>query len=136
MTGRWIDKKIRAAMESGEFDNLPGKGKPLNLDENPHTPEDWRLAYHVLQSQGVTLPWIDIRREIQQDYEETRRHFRQLYRFADGPEQAQKVKEDFLAAIAALNQRIRDFNLQAPLVTLQLFPLNDEKELAFLTGTE
>ncbi len=33
---RIVEEKIRAAMEAGAFNNLPGKGKPLNLEENPH----------------------------------------------------------------------------------------------------
>jgi hypothetical protein len=29
-----VEKRIREAMEKGEFDNLPGKGEPLDLSEN------------------------------------------------------------------------------------------------------
>lgn len=35
----WIDRQIREAIERGEFDNLPGAGKPLHLDDDP----DWWL---------------------------------------------------------------------------------------------
>ena len=43
-----IEEIIREAMEKGEFDNLPGKGKPLDLDAYFATPEDVRLGYSVL----------------------------------------------------------------------------------------
>ena len=33
----WIDRQIREAMERGEFDDLPGAGRPLHLDDDP----DW-----------------------------------------------------------------------------------------------
>jgi len=36
---------IRSAIERGEFDNLKGKGKPLDLNESFDTPEDIRLSY-------------------------------------------------------------------------------------------
>src|SRR5689334_18044687 len=29
--GSYIDRQIRKAMEDGDFDNLPGEGKPLDL---------------------------------------------------------------------------------------------------------
>ena len=35
----WIDQQIREAQERGEFDNLPGKGRPLDLTPNPHARE-------------------------------------------------------------------------------------------------
>ncbi len=31
-----IDQIIQQAIQDGAFENLPGKGKPLNLDDNPH----------------------------------------------------------------------------------------------------
>ncbi|MGZ3629064.1 MAG: DnaJ family domain-containing protein, partial [Ktedonobacteraceae bacterium] len=33
----YIEEQIHQAQSRGEFDNLPGSGKPLNLDENPFT---------------------------------------------------------------------------------------------------
>ena len=45
-----IDEIIREAMEKGEFDNLPGKGKPLDLEAYFATPADVRLGYSVLKS--------------------------------------------------------------------------------------
>lgn len=47
-----VEEKIREAMANGEFDNLPGKGKPIDLDAYFATPEDVRIAYSVLKSSG------------------------------------------------------------------------------------
>ena len=41
---KWIDQQIREAQERGEFDNLPGKGKPLDLAPNPYAQEQ-ELAF-------------------------------------------------------------------------------------------
>ena len=45
-----IEQQIREAMERGEFDNLSGKGKPLDLDAYFATPEDIRMGYAMLKS--------------------------------------------------------------------------------------
>ncbi|MBI5304849.1 MAG: DUF1992 domain-containing protein [Chloroflexi bacterium] len=59
-----VEKTIREAMERGEFDNLPGKGKPLDLSVNPHTPEDWQLAYKIMRDAGVAPDWVEQGKEI------------------------------------------------------------------------
>jgi DnaJ-like protein len=56
-----VDKQIREAEERGEFDNLPGKGKPLRLD---NWDAEWGMAYHVLKNAGETLPWIALGQDI------------------------------------------------------------------------
>lgn len=35
------DNKLRAAIEAGEFDNLPGFGKPSPLIDEPYDPYWW-----------------------------------------------------------------------------------------------
>lgn len=44
---------IRQAMERGEFDNLAGAGKPIDLSAYFDTPEEIRLAYSVLKNANV-----------------------------------------------------------------------------------
>lgn len=51
-------------MERGEFDNLPGKGKPIDLTEYFETPEEVRLANSVLKSAGMTSREVDLLKEI------------------------------------------------------------------------
>src|SRR5574341_670165 len=66
------EEQIRRAMEEGKFDNLPGKGKPLRLEDNPLEDPEWRLAHHVLRSSGYTLPWIETRRELESEIQAAR----------------------------------------------------------------
>jgi hypothetical protein len=71
MAGRyesWVDKQIREATERGEFDNLPGSGKPLP-DRNEFYDEDWWLKQWIAR-EGITgdtaLPTtLRLRREIE-----------------------------------------------------------------------
>lgn len=60
------ERRIREAQERGEFDNLKGAGKPLNLDNNPYAGE-WELGFHMLKQAGYTLPWIELGKEIEAD---------------------------------------------------------------------
>ncbi|MEW6721231.1 MAG: DUF1992 domain-containing protein [Thermodesulfobacteriota bacterium] len=58
------ERKILEAMENGEFDDLPGKGKPLDLSDDPMVPEDLRLAYKVMRNAGCLPPELELHREI------------------------------------------------------------------------
>src|SRR5262245_50521300 len=60
-----IDKMIREAMERGEFDDLPGKGKPLDLEAYFAAPEDVRLGYSVLKSAGCLPVEVELQKEIE-----------------------------------------------------------------------
>ncbi len=59
-----IDERIREAIEAGEFDNLEGAGKPLDLDDYFNTPEDLRMGYSVLKSAKIVPEEVDRLKEI------------------------------------------------------------------------
>jgi hypothetical protein len=58
-----VEERIKAAQQEGVFDNLPGKGKPLNLDEDSAVPEDLRLTFKVLKNANCLPPEIELRKE-------------------------------------------------------------------------
>jgi hypothetical protein len=59
-----IEEKIQEAMANGEFDNLEGAGKPLNLDEYFAAPADVRVGYSLLKSNKFVPPEIELLKEI------------------------------------------------------------------------
>jgi hypothetical protein len=61
-----VESLIKEAQERGEFDNLPGKGKPIDLTSYFETPEDLRLAQSVLKNAGITPPEVQLLKEIAQ----------------------------------------------------------------------
>ena len=61
-----IERKIKEAQEKGEFDNLPGKGEPLHLDDDSGVPEDLRLAYKILKNADCLPPELELKKEINQ----------------------------------------------------------------------
>ncbi|MEG2172968.1 MAG: DUF1992 domain-containing protein [Desulfovibrionaceae bacterium] len=58
------EQRIREAQEKGEFDLLPGSGKPVVLEDESHIPEDLRMAYKVLRNAGFVPPEVAERKEI------------------------------------------------------------------------
>jgi DnaJ-like protein len=59
-----IEAIIKEAMERGEFDNLPGKGKPIDLTQYFETPEEIRLVNSVLKNAGMTSREVDLLKEV------------------------------------------------------------------------
>jgi uncharacterized protein YutE (UPF0331/DUF86 family) len=60
-----VDEKIKEAITMGEFDNLPGKGKPLNLDAYFATPEHLRMGYSILKSADIIPEEMELLRQIE-----------------------------------------------------------------------
>lgn len=51
-----VERRIQAAIARGEFDNLPGAGRPLALDDDPLVPEELRVACRLLKNAGFMPP--------------------------------------------------------------------------------
>lgn len=61
-----VEERIKKAQEEGLFDDLPGKGKPLELEDDSHVPEDLRLAYKILKNADCLPPELQLKKEIRQ----------------------------------------------------------------------
>jgi len=59
-----VEAAIQEAMARGEFKNLPGQGKPINLTEYFNTPEDVRVAQVMLKNAGMVPLEIELLQEI------------------------------------------------------------------------
>jgi Domain of unknown function (DUF1992) len=59
-----VEEHIQTAMRRGDFDNLPGSGKPLDLSEDPLVPIEVRVAHRILKNAGLVPPEVFERREI------------------------------------------------------------------------
>src|SRR6266545_4582934 len=62
-----IDQIIAKAQADGLMDNLPGQGQPLKLDADDLVRDEDRLAFRMLKSSGFAPPWIEARREIDEE---------------------------------------------------------------------
>jgi hypothetical protein len=61
-----IEERILQAQRRGDFENLPGSGKPLEIEDDRHIPEDLRLAYKILKNADCIPPEIELKKEIHQ----------------------------------------------------------------------
>jgi hypothetical protein len=58
------EARIRDAMVRGDFDDLPGKGKPLELEDLTGVPDDLRAGYLLLKNAGVLPEEMQLRKEM------------------------------------------------------------------------
>lgn len=59
-----VEARIAQAQRAGEFDRLPGAGRPLALDDDRLIPEDLRMAYRILKNAGYVPEEIQARKEV------------------------------------------------------------------------
>lgn len=62
------EQRIQAALGRGEFDNLPGAGRPLELDDDSLVPVHLRMACRILKNAGIVPPEVGTLRELHQLY--------------------------------------------------------------------
>ena len=61
---RLAEQRILEAQRKGEFDDLPGKGKPLELEDLSWVPDELRIGYMVLKNAHVLPPEAEILKDI------------------------------------------------------------------------
>jgi DnaJ homolog subfamily C member 28 len=142
--GSYIDRQIRKAMEEGDFDNLPGQGKPLNLEENEHAPNDMRLAFKILQDNDLAPDWIMQGQDIDTKIDDLLNRLRRAakaYQVAMAAPNAtantranaalswQTVQAKMMASGAKLNQEIAVYNLKVPNGVTHKLALNIQREI-------
>src|SRR3954452_19204512 len=59
----WVDLQIRQAQERGDFDNLPGAGKPIEGLGGDHDPDWWLKKLLERERIAVLPPSIALRKE-------------------------------------------------------------------------
>jgi hypothetical protein len=61
-----VEKHVREAQAQGAFDNLPGAGAPLKLDDDAMVPEELRAAYRILKNSGYLPPEVEALRDLRE----------------------------------------------------------------------
>jgi DnaJ homolog subfamily C member 28 len=134
-----IDQKIREAIEQGEFEDLSGKGEPIDLSENPFEDPDWRLAHRMLRSAGFAPAWIEERKDIDAELTAARvslsralmvmRNARDTEHYRSAEARWLRALDDFREKVAELNRRIHVWNLKAPTVGFHRHRIDIEREI-------
>lgn len=138
-----IEDLIEEGRQQGLFENLPGKGKPLKLDNSPFGQEN-ALAHDLLRKNELKPAWIANRTELmdrienlRHDIQRTWTRYEQEYRYvqAESLRSALRINWDdacrkWDAQIRDLNKLINNFNLKRPSNNLEIYKLDLERELA------
>ncbi len=120
-----VEKKLREAIEAGEFDNLPGKGQPVDLTENPFEDPDLRVVHKLLRDAGFAPAWIEERKDIDAQFEAARETLGRawaLYRpggISQNDAAWKRNVNEFREKLAELNGRIKIYNLKVPAAVFQ-----------------
>jgi len=94
----WIDRQIREGMERGDFDDLPGHGKPIADVDRPHDELWW--VRNKLQREGVSYlpPTLALRKDVED---------------AQAAIESAGSEAEVRAIVIDVNERIRAVNRQA-----------------------
>ncbi|TGB90515.1 DUF1992 domain-containing protein [Escherichia sp. E2748] len=60
---QWAERHITEAQAKGVFENLPGSGEPLILEDDTHVPPELRAGYRLLKNAGCLPPELEQRKE-------------------------------------------------------------------------
>jgi hypothetical protein len=151
----WIDRQIRDAQERGEFDNLAGKGQPLDLTPNPFA-QDREMAFKILKDAGYAPEWIELDRAIRAKLQGARKVLSRsreqrearLKELADhsgkwAVAERQRALASWQMAVASfkeevedINKEIADLNLKVPSPLLQRPKVGADREIADLEGRQ
>ncbi len=61
-----VEEKIQEAMKNGEFDNLPGMGQPIVLDDDSFVPKEHKMAHRVLKNAGMVPKEVTMMNQLQE----------------------------------------------------------------------
>ncbi|KAF8654011.1 hypothetical protein HU200_062153 [Digitaria exilis] len=125
-----VEQRIWHSMEEGHFENLPGKGKPLNLNSNPHADPAEDTLYRILSKNGCAPEWVELNKEIRGMIASWRSALRKAL--------ANRSEDDYSSwnddcrvlqeQIRQINDKVFRYNLIVPFGR-QMFGLNWDKEV-------
>lgn len=134
---RLVEDLIQESMAKGDFDNLSGKGKPLNkFSTCPHVDPMTHNLNRILIDNGYQPEWIVLQKEIRDTIDKLRNELVASRKKLGEPMTFSKEKEwmemceNFRESIAKLNKKVNDFNLVVPLMSWQMVHFNVDKELS------
>ncbi|XP_018427634.1 PREDICTED: dnaJ homolog subfamily C member 28 [Nanorana parkeri] len=134
---RLVEDLIQESMAKGDFDNLGGKGKPINkFSTYPHIDPMTHNLNRILIDNGYQPEWIVLQKEIRDTIDQlrselvaSRKKIGELMTYSKEKEWMETC-ENLRENITKLNKKVNDFNLVVPLMSRQMVHFNVEKEIS------
>ncbi|GAB4833528.1 hypothetical protein Ancab_031771 [Ancistrocladus abbreviatus] len=125
-----VEQRIWHSMEEGHFENLPGKGKPLDLHTNPHADPAEDTLYRILSKNGCAPEWVELNKEIRNQVAEWRSALMKAWTKKSNGSQTEWIESSDALKIQMrdINDKVFRYNLIVPFGR-QMFGLKWEKEL-------
>ncbi|KAI0510025.1 hypothetical protein KFK09_010625 [Dendrobium nobile] len=132
-----VEQRIWHSMEEGHFENLPGKGKSLNLNTNPHADPAEDTLYRILSRNGCAPEWVELNKEIRSNIAEWRVALKKAWTENSDQKGYQWLQntEILKARMKDINSKVLRYNLMVPFGR-QMFGLKWEKEMGKLNVKE
>lgn len=132
-----VERRIWQSMEEGHFENLPGKGKPLNLNSNPHADPAEDTLYRILSKNNCAPEWVELNKGIRSDIANWRLTLKKAGACKESGDISKwnEYSDSLKAQIRSINNKVFRYNLIVPFGR-QMNGLNWEKELARLNEVQ
>ena len=135
-----VEQRIQEAMANGAFDNLPGAGKPLRLNENPYQQPGQAWTFDWLKRNGFAPEWVERNKSIERELETARTRLEATWQqYKNDP----TYESNWQAAVARfentlhkLNKKIDDYNLVTPTLSAQRNHIHLESELRRINASK
>lgn len=125
-----VERRVWHAMEEGQFENLPGKGKPLDLTSNPHVDPAEDTLYRILNKNGCAPEWVELNKDIRSKIAAWRFALKKSLIFKGGNDDSKwvEISGSLKLQLRDLNNLVFRYNLIVPFGR-QMFGFKWEKEL-------
>ena len=100
-----VEQRIWHSMEEGHFENLPGKGKPLDLSTNPHADPAEDTLYRILSRNGCAPEWVELNKEIRSKIAEWRLAMKKAWTGSSDHDNSKWLEDS-----ESLKSRMREIN--------------------------
>ncbi|KAJ3281425.1 hypothetical protein HK104_011477 [Borealophlyctis nickersoniae] len=93
-----VEERIAMARREGQFDDLPGRGKPIDMESddrrNPFiTPTEF-FMHRMVKAQGYVPPWIELGNDIEDDTKRLRKELRSMWSQHCRPQPSRETKRE------------------------------------------
>lgn len=130
---RMADDMIKESMANGDFENLPGTGKPLKSlsDHNPYVDAHTHKLNSVLINNGYAPEWMNLENEIKNTYRKLKSELQESYEkyYKTSPKTWNRQASQFKSDVESLNKQIDRLNMIVPSLRLQMAHYNAEVAL-------
>lgn len=102
-----VDKQIQEAVDRGDFEDLPGKGKRQELEENAYVPRETRIVNQMLKDNGFAPLWIEVDKDIRAEREQSKkllRNIKRRRRYLEAAIHANPLKSDRVRRVFELER--------------------------------